>query len=168
LDRPQFGQYDYPGTRIGHSPTVIDTTKQAVTAPPWQFNITQLLIKNGNLSIDRKTEHQPYVNQFDGQHFQFYAIDAKLDTIQFQGSAITAHLQLAAKEKSGLAVQKLETKLNCDASMMEFNQLDLQTNKSHIGNYYAMRYEDFNEDMSAFLHRIIVEAHFNRFLCTQR
>ncbi len=165
LTNPQFGQYDYPGTRIKRpSLDNADTVKVTKQSVDWQLDIGNLLIKNGAFTIDQKTERAPFENQFDGQHFQFYAIDAQLDKVKYHGDSILAQIQIAAKEKSGLVVQKLSADLKCTAAMMEFKQLDLQTNKSHIGNYYAMHYDNFNDDMSAFLHRVKLEAHFDHSL----
>jgi hypothetical protein len=45
--------------------------------------------------------------------------------------------------------------------MMEFNNLNLTSNKSKLGNYYVMRYEDFNYDMGHFLHLVNLEGKFS-------
>ena len=44
--------------------------------------------------------------------------------------------------------------------IMEFDSLELVTNKSRLGNYYSMRYEDFDEDMGNFLHKIKLQGNF--------
>ena len=44
--------------------------------------------------------------------------------------------------------------------IMEFSKLDLETNNSHISNYYAMKYNDFNGDMKNFLKAVTLEDHF--------
>jgi hypothetical protein len=44
---------------------------------------------------------------------------------------------------------------------MEFKNLDLVTSKSRLGNYYSMRYQDFNDDMSDFLHSVHLEGKFS-------
>ncbi len=161
LNSPYFGQYDYTGNRIKRPVSVGDTIQTKSTNSPWQLDIGQLFIKNGGLAIDQQTDRAPFENQFDGQHFHFYAIDAKFSKVKYSGDSVIAQLQIAAKEKSGLEVKKLSADMKCTASIMEFKQLDLQTNKSHIGNYYAMHYEDFNNDMASFLHRIKLAAHFD-------
>ena len=43
---------------------------------------------------------------------------------------------------------------------MEFKKLDLVTNKSHLKNYYAMHYNNFNEDMQDFVHTVTLEGRF--------
>ncbi len=44
--------------------------------------------------------------------------------------------------------------------MMEFKNLDILTNKSHLQDYYAMHYNNFNDDMQDFIHKVTVEGHF--------
>ncbi len=41
---------------------------------------------------------------------------------------------------------------------MEFNHLDIVTNKSHLTNYYAMHYNSFNDDMQDFVHKVTLEG----------
>ena len=43
---------------------------------------------------------------------------------------------------------------------MEFANLDLRTLKSRLGDYFAMHYKDFNEDMSSYLENIFMYARF--------
>ena len=45
---------------------------------------------------------------------------------------------------------------------MEFNDLDLRSEKSRIGNYYAMRYKNFITDMNNFLHNVKLEGRFDK------
>ena len=45
---------------------------------------------------------------------------------------------------------------------MEFNKLDLVTNKSHLSDYYSMRYKNFNHDMGNFIHAVTVEGRFEK------
>jgi hypothetical protein len=42
--------------------------------------------------------------------------------------------------------------------VMEFKNLDIITNKSRIGNYYAMHYSDFNEDMKNFITNVKLQG----------
>jgi hypothetical protein len=43
---------------------------------------------------------------------------------------------------------------------MEFNELDLITNKSRLGNYYVMKYSNFSKDMGNFIHDVKIEGNF--------
>jgi hypothetical protein len=43
---------------------------------------------------------------------------------------------------------------------MEFAKLDIRTPRSRLGDYYAMHYKDFNEDMSSYIEQVIMDARF--------
>ena len=43
---------------------------------------------------------------------------------------------------------------------MEFKQLDLMTEKSRLGNYYAMKYTSFQKSMNNFIHDVQLEGKF--------
>ena len=44
--------------------------------------------------------------------------------------------------------------------LMEFKDLDLQTDKSRLQNYYSMRYNAFREDFNSFINNVTLEANF--------
>jgi hypothetical protein len=44
---------------------------------------------------------------------------------------------------------------------MELDKLDLQTNRSHLSNYFAMQYKDFNEDFADYINKVVMNARFN-------
>jgi len=41
---------------------------------------------------------------------------------------------------------------------MEFANLDLQTNRSRIGNYYAMKFSNFEKDFSKYISNVVMVA----------
>ena len=43
---------------------------------------------------------------------------------------------------------------------MEFNALDIRTNKSHLTNYFVMRYNNF-DDMGSFISKVHMQGMFN-------
>ena len=69
-------------------------------------------------------------------------------------------MQFSARERSGFTIKKLAADCKFTPKLLEFNKLDLVTNKSHLTNYYAMRYNNFNDDMQDFVHAVTVEGHF--------
>ncbi|RYF90528.1 MAG: hypothetical protein EOO03_03525 [Chitinophagaceae bacterium] len=71
-----------------------------------------------------------------------------------------ADIDLTGRERSGLQIKKLGSNLKFTPERMEFKNLDLQTNKSKLGTYYAMQYSSFNKDMSSFVNNVLLEANF--------
>jgi hypothetical protein len=166
LTNPGFSQNDYTGNRDKLN---IVTEKSAVTEEPdkykwnndgWVFAINNLSVNNGSFKNDKETERLPYTDQFDGQHLLFSNINGTIKNIQFTKDTLRADVNIATKEQSGFEVKKLESHLKFTPDIMEFNNLDLRTNNSRLGNYYAMKYEDFNSDMNNFLHKVTLEGKF--------
>ena len=69
-------------------------------------------------------------------------------------------MQISGKERCGFEVKKLQTKLKFTPQQMEFKQLDLITNKSRLGNYYVMKYNNFTDDMNMFIHKVTLYGNF--------
>lgn len=166
LEEPVFGLYDYPGKSPALSLPAVTKTK--ITAPgqlqwnagDWLLSIGKINIKNGAFINEKETARGPYTDRFDGQHIRFSSINGGLENIVFAKDTMAANVRLSAIEKSGFKVNQLIAGMKITPDMMEFRNLDILTDKSRIGNYYAMRYENFNADMSDFMHSIKLEGHF--------
>lgn len=166
LESPVFGLYDYTGKKPGI--TIPGAVKTKIIMPGqlqwnpdgWQLGIDELLLKDGTFINEKETERAAYTDHFDGQHIRFSLINGKLSNILFAKDTLLANADLAAREKSGFEVNKMVAAMKFTPDMMEFKNLDLITDKSRIGNYYVMRYENFNADMSDFLHKVKLEAFF--------
>ncbi|MEN9569244.1 MAG: hypothetical protein RL172_475, partial [Bacteroidota bacterium] len=164
LDEPLFRQFDYTGNRDKlNLPTPAPRVKNSShTAPPaWLIAAKNIRIVNGEFDSEKEsTSRPPYPGRFDDQHIRFASIFAQLDNVLLQGDTLTTRINLATKERSGFEVKKLEANMKFTPAMMEFDSLNLVTNKSRLGNYYAMHYQDFNKDMGRFLHAVTLEGHF--------
>jgi TamB, inner membrane protein subunit of TAM complex len=166
LINPFFAQNNYTGNR---SKLNITPKKSAAVATPalYKWNndgltlaIKNLAITNGAFKNERETERLPYTDQFDGLHLLFSSINGSIKNILFNKDTLWADINLATKERSGFEVKKIESRLKFTPDIMEYNNLNLITNKSRLGNYYAMKYEDFNSDMNDFLHKVSLEGKF--------
>lgn len=168
LEDPVFYLSDYTGRKPVTEPITAvpvnmpDSGRSKWNAGGWQLSIGRIILKNGAFGNERETERAPYDDRFDGQHFVFSNINGELLNIIFSKDTVTSNIKLSAKEKSGFEIKQLIADLKFTPDMMEFNKLDVSTGKSHIGNYYVMRYKDFNADMGDFLHRIKLEGRFEK------
>ncbi len=163
LEEPYFSQSDYEGKRPP-SPNLKNVIEQipVINAFKWNnsgwvVNAEKLTIKNGSFQNDKYTERAPY-EHFDGMHFLFSGINGTLERILFLNDTLSAKLNISAKERSGFEVKKLQADMRFTPDLMEFKNLDLQTNRSRLGNYYAMRYNKFNSDMGRFISKVTLEA----------
>jgi hypothetical protein len=161
--KPDFILTDYTGRR----PTPPDDTSTIINDPlhlrlnpaGWDITANDVTIRNG--SFRHEQSEDTVVNKyFDGNHIYFYAVNSDWTNFRLNRDTITAQLQLSTKERSGLEIKRLNSRIKWYPEAMEFARLDLQTNKSHLRNYFAMRFKTL-DDMSDFVTRIHMEAHFS-------
>ena len=166
LDGPVFSQFYYPGNREklnlpkDTSHPEAKTTAYRWNNAGWAFNIKNIHINNGVFNNEQQTDRTPFANRFDGVHLRFANITGDFKNIHFEKDTLTADINFATKERSGFEVKKLKAAFKFTPEIMEFKQLELVTNKSRLGNYYAMHYRTFGKDMGDFLHSISLEANF--------
>jgi hypothetical protein len=154
LDQPSFVMKVIPALQPINSKKTPPST--ASNSSPPNINVDEIAINKGTLIIDSDFE-KPYPN-FDGTHLNFYSINATIKNAFVSEKEIKASLKLSAKERSGLLVKKLNTNFTFNQQIMEFANLDLQTNRSRIGNYYAMKFTDFEKDFSNYLSNVVMVA----------
>ena len=163
IDHPLYAEYNYSGGR----PQIIKALIDPVTKPglrwneeDWLINVNNIKIKDGGLTIESANGNSSYPDVFDGSHIIASAINGTLKNIQYAKDTITANINIAAKDRSGFEIKKISAAYKFTPQQMEFKDLDLITNRSHIKNYYVMRYSNFNKDMGNFEQAITLEANF--------
>ena len=160
--RPNFTLTKYKGLR---PPPPDDTTAPAndplhlrLNPGNWDVTAANLTIKDGSFRNEKPAD--TVVNRhFDGDHIFFSAVNTTFSNLRLHRDTLTAHLQLTTKERCGLEVKKLDARIKWFPEAMEFAHLDLQTNHSHLRNYFAMRFRTL-DDMDDFTTRIHLDAHF--------
>ena len=163
LDHPLYAEYNYLGGRPQIIKALIDpltTHGLRWNVEDWLITVNNIKIKDGGLAIESANAKAPYNNMFDGGHIIASAINASLKNVQFAKDTITANVNIAAKDRSGFEIKKLTAAYKFTPEKMEFKDLDLITNQSHIKNYYVMRYKNFNEDFANFTQAVTLEANF--------
>lgn len=166
IDEPSFAIYNYLGNRPApaelvetFSPPIINDPKHLRwNSEGWEVSMNEVNIKNGAFRNDAETSREPYA-WFDGQHMLFSKINAKFSQVHLKQDSLTAVVNLSTKERSGFEVKKMTANLRMHPEAMEFANLDLRTNRSHLHNYFAMRYSSFN-DMSEFISKVRLEGKF--------
>ncbi len=166
LVEPVFSQEDYEGKRPDSlnikRPKKINPLPQLYkwNNEGWVVNVNSIHVTNGTFNNEVETERAPFPGRFDGQHLRFSNITGVLQNVLFKKDTLTAELLLGTKERSGFEVKKLQAQMKFTPEKMEFNQLDLITNKSKLGNYFVMKYNSFGKDMGNFLHDVTLEGNF--------
>lgn len=166
LDEPLFAQFDYDGRRPDSlnvkkpKPVPLVPNKYKWNNEEWVWHVKDIKVINGVFQNDTETDRQPFADRFDGAHLRFGQINGEMKNILFEKDTLTADVVLATKERSGFQVKKLKAKMKFTPEIMEYSELELITNKSRLGNYYAMKYENFSKDMSNFIHAVTLQVNF--------
>jgi len=165
LVRPRFAQYDYTGRQPDDTTTAMTSPAQsgdsvAWNSAHWRITADRLRIDDGDVDIERQTTQAATPGAFDNDRIVISSINGTLDHLNLNTDTLRARVSLSAKERSGIVLRSLRTDFRFTPRIMEFNDLDLVTDRSHLHNYYAMRYNDFNNDMQDFNHSVKMEGHF--------
>ena len=166
IDGAVYAEYNYDGKR----PATVSTKKPTDSIKAgtyqwnnegWVFNLQMFHLSNSSFTSDRETVGRlAYPHRFDGQHIHFGNIFGDINNIKFEKDTLRAEIALSTKERSGFEVKKIAANMKFSPHLMEFAQLNLVTNKSRLGNYYSMKFDNFGEDMGNFIHDITIDANF--------
>ena len=166
LEEPLFSMYDYTGKKPAE-PNIVSIMEKIPGLSAFKWNnsgwvveLKKIELYNGGFKNDQETFRKPYTDRFDGQHISFNTISGTIDNVIFKDDTLHANVLLTGKEQSGLLIKKIQSSMRFTPGIMEFGNLDLETNNSHIGNYYSMRYDNFNKDMKNFLKDVTLEGRF--------
>ncbi len=163
LRAPVFAQHDYTGAReragyVYHP--VPDHVKSHWNEDGWVIRAGAILIEQGRFIGTRESDRADYTDHFDEQHIDVSAINGSLKQVSFVRDSIQAELKLSARERCGFELKDLSAAFTFAPEIMSFNNLNLETPKSRLGDYYAMRYRHFEDDMADFISKVNLEARF--------
>ncbi len=162
LDKPFFSVLNFEGKRPDNLKIkgTIKDTGYYFNPGNIQLTVGKINIKNGTFYNEKRTDREPYP-YFDGLHLRFQKINGTLSNISFIADTIKARVDLAGKERSGFDIRKLRTNFRLTPEIMEFSNLDLVTPESHLQNYYAMSFTDFNSDFANYVSKVKMHARFS-------
>jgi len=124
----------------------------------WNISIRQAIIENGSFRDDKILDQQ-MTDVFDSYHMHFSDIQGDFKNVSFVRDSIKTKMHLSVKEKSGISVQQLNADIKFYPEGMEFYNFDLVAGKSHIRNFFALRFKSF-DDLSEFTTKVKMEADF--------
>ncbi len=124
----------------------------------WQIRIGKIRLDKGAFALNDK-EVKEIDPDFDPKHIAFYDINGTLDNAHFDKDSVICRLDITAKERSGLQVKKLEGRFKMSPVTIEVSDLDLETNKSHLKDFFALQFDEF-DDLSDFVTKVTMRGHF--------
>ena len=120
----------------------------------WIVHVDRLRLEDCRFRNEAYADRAVYT-YFDPQHIDFNHIDAHFDHVSLLKDTLSANITfLSTKERSGIEVKKLSAKARFTPRIMEFRQMDLTTNGSHLKDYFAMRYNGFSQSFGDFVTKV--------------
>jgi hypothetical protein len=161
LNTPFFHQYSYAARKPASIKKTGSSSKDSLewNGANWRVRVGVLNIKNGAYRKDVTTLISTRTF-FDDRHIDFSAITGSVKNFLFKADTITAAINLTTKERSGLLVQNLRSNIRFNPHTMQFADLNLKTNRSHLTNYFAMNFNS-TKDLQDFIHSVKMDAVFN-------
>ncbi len=160
IDEPIFSIYNYEGTRKVKPPNAFRDSNDSTlywNKAGWKITATSLTIKNGAFK-DEKPDRPAYY-YFDAHYIGFTDINASFKNLSWVKDTVSAAISFSTKERSGLQVKSFKANMKWQPRAMEFNSLDILTGKSHLTNYFVMRYNNFDE-MAEFVDKVHMQGNF--------
>ncbi len=152
---------DYKG---GKPPSRIEVADKSTWGTP--FNTANLMLSLNNLNFKDLTFEYQLNNavskpgEFDERHIVARDIFLTMEDIQVQGDTLLADIvNLAAKERCGLEIKKMMSRVKLNQQIAELKNLYLETNRSVIRNYYSMEYQNFH-DFNNYIEDVVMRARF--------
>ncbi len=162
LDKPFYYLLDKPGLAPVSKKKKNPLIKNQLYFNEGNLNIVanQIEILQGKIWIEYGFgKPVPY---FDGEHIRMNDLNAKIENASFIADTIRANVNLSLKERSGFVIKKLATQFKMTPQIMELASLELKTNNSTIGNYYAMEYKEFIPDFKEYMHQVNMKGRINK------
>ena len=158
IEKPVVNIQNYTALRPKRIKKVLVDTGYRLNPTHIFLQVNQLTINNGSFIHDANQLQASEI--FDGSHLSFTKINGVFKNVLLNQDTLTTKVQLSCKERSGLDVKKLAANFTVNPTIMEFKDLDLQTNKSRLSNYYAMRFNHFNDDFANYESNVTMKANF--------
>ncbi|MEN9685879.1 MAG: hypothetical protein RLZZ28_1665 [Bacteroidota bacterium] len=143
----------------------VNHLKKAVADSGMYFNeagisvaVADISIRNSQLFFDDDLDKPLPI--FDGAHIQLSKLNGTLKNVSFINDTIKSLIDIRVKDRCGLELRKLKTAFKLTPQIMELSNLDLQTGRSKLSDYYAMHFKDFNKDFGDYISKVFMKAQF--------
>ncbi|WP_161891128.1 translocation/assembly module TamB domain-containing protein [Pontibacter russatus] len=131
---------------------VKDTTKPA---EPFHFELNELIVQNGRFAYDDFNKPRA-AHGIDYAHITFDSISGSFSELQLEDTLQVRVTDLTATEtRSNTQLHNLDTRMTYAPTFWEWDELDLQLNKSNLQEYVRFDYSTFG-DFSHFIDSVTV------------
>ncbi|GAB3363403.1 hypothetical protein GCM10027566_31810 [Arachidicoccus ginsenosidivorans] len=160
LDKPKFELTQYKGNRPSPPLSNEPDTGLYFNAAGMHIELDSLHMMGGTFALINHMRPHTVVPYFDDRFIQCNHLDIAARKLSFVRDTIKADMRLSTTERSGFTIKHLKADFKLTPQVMEFKNLDILTGGSHLENYYAMSFKDFQEDMGDFTTKVHITARF--------
>lgn len=164
LDQPVFAQYEYDGLRPpkkARTPSEADSINNVAWNPDfWMIRAKNINIKNAKVAIEREGKLPSVLGEFDDNHIILSQLNATLKNTRLVADTLTSEVDFSVKDRGGFYIKKFNSQFRMTPKSMEFSSLNIETNKSKLGDYFSMTYNSFHDDMQDFIHAVKMKGKF--------
>ncbi len=161
VQKPSLSYYEYDGNPLRQKKSPQKEVIEYQGTSPWYIALSKFVCSDGDFQYDKKTIRKAYQGEFDPLHFGFDQLNTTMSNLLYCGDSLQCELKLSTRERCGFEIKQLKSIAIVSSRKMEFKDLFIETNKSKIGDYYAMHYESFQKDMSDYVNKVRMSGKLN-------
>lgn len=155
----------YPGQKGYNYQFVVDYFSQPSTSPStgndFKLFINSVKLKNVKFVVQQAGKSHPQGRKFNENFLVFDKLNGDFKPFKLIGDSIIAGIKnFSFVEKSGFEIKKLSSKITISSSVMEFDNLNLNTPNSLFKNYMKFSYKGW-ESFSDFEEKVKIKIHFD-------
>ena len=133
------------------------TTKKK--SKPFQLSVDRVILNNLQLRY-KNLKVDTVINGVNYDDIQLRNVNGIFEQLNTKDHVMQANVKnLTFKEKSGFYLKNLSAFTTIDSNKMTFQKLLLVTNKSHLSDYFEMKYKTF-DDFNDYVNKVHMKAHF--------
>jgi hypothetical protein len=133
-----------------------DTVKKV--SKPWTLNFERIAVNNLHVRYKNLLKPTPTPGVVNFDDLDVSGFSTVLTGMDLKNHLFKGNLQnLTLHEKSGFVVKNLTVNANIDTNQILLQNLLLTTPKSHLKNYFRMRFKSF-DDFSDFENKVLMDA----------
>jgi hypothetical protein len=158
LSDPTFSVANFPGNRK-------KPIKKEIADETWwqldgkKISLLSFRIHNGQFKLDE--DRLDRKNRFDPRHLEIYAVEASLSNSLMTGDTLQSQLEIAAREKGGLELRKLEGVIQLSPKQLSIQKLRLETPHSLVKESIRLTFKKIS-DFARFGEKVVIESNFNQ------
>lgn len=153
--------YKDKGTNIDFILDYFDSgsTTPKIKKKPYEVSFDRIIINNLALKY-KNLKRDTVINGVNFDDIELKDLNGILEGLNTKDHLMQANIKnLTFKEKSGFYLKNLSAFTTIDSNRIELNKLLLVTNKSHLADYFEMKFSGF-DDFNDYINKVRMKANF--------